>query len=52
MHVMGKLLELMMEVVFAVKYSNMDSPIVNVEINHIVIPDTFLDLGSTIIVIP
>jgi hypothetical protein len=47
-HVIGKLADLMLEGVSKTKYSNSGSPIVNVQINKSIIPNTLIDLGDAL----
>jgi hypothetical protein len=47
-HVIGKLVDLMLEKFFMTKYVDPKSPIVNGHINNISIPNTLIDLGSAI----
>jgi hypothetical protein len=47
-HVIGKLADLMLGKFFMTKYVDPGSPIVNVHINNISIPNTLIDLGSAI----
>jgi hypothetical protein len=47
-HVMGKLSYLMMGGVLTAKYSDLGSPVVNVQINNTLISNTLIDLGVSI----